>query len=383
MESSREDIQNLQSVLEKIFTEALEYKDAYFLQRQILEGKLSDDQIIAVFKSLERGCTKDELLGFFDASKDSVPSVETGKNTLDIVGTGGDGFHTINISTMASLVVAACGQVVTKFGNRAATGICGTADVLESVGANIEIPTEDVKVCLEKQNFVFLFAPFYHKSFKNVKEARKIYGKKTYFNILGPLLNPANPTFRLIGTSDLKQVENMLTIIQHSDVEKAWIVSGAEGLDEISTAGDTTVWQYEKGEIVTFTINPKDFGFDPVSIEELKGGDVKDNADAMRAILSGEDKSPRVLSVIMNAAAGLFISGKCSSMTEGVGMAQNILNSGNAAESLNEFIIASKSPSTSPTPPQFGSQKPHQSPPQKPCINLPPHTALTMPVLLF
>jgi anthranilate phosphoribosyltransferase len=350
-ENRKENIFDLSSVLEKISMGPLTYKEAYFLQGQILGGKLEDAQLVSIFKSLERGCAKEELLGFFDASRDSVPLVETGKDTLDIVGTGGDGFHTINISTMASFIVSACGQSVTKFGNRAATGICGAADVLESLGANIEISPDNVKRCLEEDDFVFLFAPFYHQSFKFAREARKMYGKKTYFNILGPLLNPANPVFRLIGTSDLGQVENMLSVLVHSNVEKAWIVSGAEGLDEISIAGDTFVWQYDKGEVSNFKINPEDFGFKTVPVEELKGGNTTENAEAMRFILSGQDKSPRLLAVIMNAAAGLVISGKCKTMMEGIELAQDIINKGEALNNLDKFIKISKSSLTSPTPP--------------------------------
>lgn len=334
---------DLKQVLEKISVGPIDYREAYFLQGQILEGKLDNSQLASLFRSLERGCSKEELFGFFDASKNSIPAVETGLDTLDIVGTGGDGLHTINISTMAAFVVAAYGQPVTKFGNRAATSSCGAADVLESLGANIEIKAENVVDYLKEDNFVFLFAPFYHKSFKNVREARKEYGKRTYFNTLGPLLNPANPAFRLVGVSDHAQVENMLAILEHSGIKRAWVVTGDDGMDEISISGETPVWEYNAGKISHFKIKPEDYGFKSISNEILKGGRADENAEIMKEILSGQDSSARILAVILNAAAGLVISGRCRSMSEGIKIAQDIIKDGKAMENLNKFIEMGKS----------------------------------------
>lgn len=329
-------------LIEKVSTENLSYDEAYFLQKEILEGKLDDIQLISLFQSLERGCSADELRGFFAATREKVQPVVTQVETLDIVGTGGDGFNTINISTMAALVVAASGQCVAKYGNRSATSMCGTADVLEALGAKIEIDAVEVNRCLKESNFAFLFAPFYHQAFRHVRSARKLYGKRTYFNLIGPLLNPAYSTFRLIGVSDRAQVENMLLILGELKVKKAWIVCGSEGLDEISTAGKTHVWEYQNGKIETFILDPKDYGLKYVPISELKGGDAQKNSQILKDILSGNDSSDRALAVILNAAAGLFICGKANSFQDGILMAQEILKRGEASQVLTKYIEASK-----------------------------------------
>ena len=333
---------NILALINKISTKPLTHEEAACLQKSILEGEVKDDQLVDIFKALERGCTYDELNGFFDASRSASQCVSVNVDTLDIVGTGGDGLDTINISTIASFVVAAHGQPVAKYGNRAITSKCGSGDVLESLGANIEISPDSVSSCLRESNFVFLFAPFYNPAFKNVRAARKSYGKPTYFNILGPLLNPANPPFRLVGTSDTSQIENMLNILNHVGVKRAWIVSGADGSDEVSMSGNTNVYEYNKGKISHFKINPKDYGLDLAPVEALKGGDTGENAQIVKKILSGKGNASQTSAVVLNAAAGLLISGKCTSVVEGVRIAKDIIRNGTAIDNLNKFIQVSR-----------------------------------------
>jgi anthranilate phosphoribosyltransferase len=324
----------------------LTHNQAKEIQGKILSGEMQTEEILEIFRSLEgEKLSKEALSGFLEASLEVANKFEPGFEVLDVCGTGGDGLHTFNISTLTALVCAGAGVPVAKHGNRSASSKCGGADVLEALGVNIDLSPNQAKKCLEKTGVVFLFAPNFHPAFRFVKEARTKYAKKTYFNILGPLLNPAGAKYQLIGITDESLVDLIGETLMFRGSQKIWLVKSKEGMDEVSISSSTEVWEFIKtGNSFTkrhFTINPEDFGMKIVPIEEIVGGDVELNKQIALRVLENKASEAQRNIVILNAGAGLSVFGKTDTLEEGVKLAREILESGKAKAKLEEFVLES------------------------------------------
>ena len=261
-------------------------------------------------------------------------------DVLEIVGTGGDGANSFNISTVSSLVISAAGVPVAKHGNRAASSKCGAADVLEALGVKITISPEKSREILEKIGLCFLFAQNYHISMKYVAPVRKELSIRTIFNILGPLVNPAGANMELLGVYDEALVVPLANVLKNLGVKNAMVVYGQDCLDEISISAPTTVCEVRDGKLKSFVITPEQFGFERCKKEDLEGGTPEENAAIARAVLEGE-KGPKRDAVLLNSAAALFIAKKAKTMEEGIAMAKEIIDSGLAKKQLEAFISLS------------------------------------------
>ena len=259
-------------------------------------------------------------------------------DVLEIVGTGGDGSNSFNISTTSSLVIAAGGVPVAKHGNRAASSKSGAADVLEALGVKITIPPEKSAEILKKINICFLFAQNYHIAMKYVAPIRKELGIRTVFNILGPLSNPAGANMELMGVFDQSLVEPLAQVMMKLGVNRGMVVFGQDSLDEISMSAPTFVCEIRDGWFQSYEITPEQFGYTRCSKEELAGGTPAENAEITKAIVNGTEKGAKRQAVCMNAGAALYIAGKAESLEAGVKMAENLIDSGAAAAKLEEFI---------------------------------------------
>ena len=257
---------------------------------------------------------------------------------LEIVGTGGDGANSFNISTTSALIVAAGGVPVAKHGNRAASSKSGAADCLEALGVNIDIvPARNLEI-LRKINICFFIAQKYHSAMRYVGPVRKELGIRTIFNILGPLTNPAGATMQLMGVFDSSLVDPLAKVLQNLGVKSGMVVYGEDSLDEISLSAPTLVCEIRGDKFETYTITPEQFGYKTVDKSELVGGTPEENAAITRAILDGSDKGPKRQAVCMNAGAGLYIAGKAESMQDGIRLAEELIDSGAAQKKLDEFV---------------------------------------------
>jgi anthranilate phosphoribosyltransferase len=317
------------------------YEEAYEMQTRILEGTVSKEEMLDLFKSMNSLPALDEFQGIFDASRNAMFPVDIDGDTLDTCGTGGDGMNTFNISTAAALVCAAVGVPVAKHGNRSTGGSCGSADVLEALGVRISLAAGQVARCIEQSGIGFMFAPVYHPAFRHAAEARKEFGKRTYFNFLGPLLSPANSTYRVLGVAQPEIADVMGDILLASGVKKAWLLHG-DGMDEISPCGPTRVKEFAVGNSVRmFTIDPREYGLALYEIEDIKGGDEEFNARVIKDVLGGQGSPAQKAAVVLNAAAGLTVYGKVTTYAEGIERAQEVLKNGSAAEILSKLIFIS------------------------------------------
>jgi anthranilate phosphoribosyltransferase len=263
-------------------------------------------------------------------------------DVFDTCGTGGDGAHTFNVSTVAALVLAACGVRVAKHGNRSASSRCGSADLFETLGVNVVAPPPVIERCLEQAGIAFLFAQVFHPSMKYAAPTRKELGVRTAFNLLGPLTNPAGATRQLVGVPKPELTELVARSLVQLGADRAWVVHGADGLDEISTTGYTKVSECREGAVNTFYLHPSDVGLPKSAPEALKGGEAADNAAIALAILDGE-KGPRRDIVLLNAGASLLISGKVATIPEGIAMAAQAIDSGRAKAVLATLVRLSTS----------------------------------------
>lgn len=259
-------------------------------------------------------------------------------DVLEIVGTGGDGANSFNISTTSALVIAAGGVPVAKHGNRAASSKSGAADVLEALGVKITVSPEESARILKKINICFLFAQNYHFAMKYVAPIRKELGIRTVFNILGPLSNPAGANMELMGVYDETLVEPLAQVMAKLGVVKGMVVYGQDKLDEISMSAPTTVCEIRDGWFQSYQIRPEQFGYNSCAKEELAGGTPEENAQITRDILEGREKGPKRQAVCLNAGASLYITGKAKTIEEGVRMAESLIDSGAAVKKLEEFI---------------------------------------------
>ncbi len=319
----------------------LTYDEAYEVMSEIMNGNTSATQNAAFLAALSTKSTKsetiDEITGCAEAMRNAAVKVPNDLDLLEIVGTGGDGSHSFNISTTTAIVCAAAGLKVAKHGNRAASSSCGTADCLEALGVNINLEPEKCIELLEKVGFCFFFAQKYHTSMKYVGSIRKELGFRTVFNILGPLTNPASPKRQLLGVYDKSLVDPLAQVLMNLGVKRGMVVYGEDKLDEISLSTPTYIAEFKDGWYRNFKIKPEDFGFERCLKEDLKGGSPLENAAVTRAILGGE-KGHKRNAVLMNAGAALCIGEKADSIADGIKIAEEIIDSGKAIDTLEKLI---------------------------------------------
>lgn len=304
----------------------------------IMSGAAEPVESAAFLMALKvRGEAPAELVGAARALRSRVLKVDAPAGAMDTVGTGGDHSGTFNISTAAALVVASCGVPVAKHGNRAATSKSGAADVLQELGVNLDVTPETVSKALKEANIGFLFAQKHHSAFKNVAELRKQLGVRTIFNLIGPLCNPAGATRQLVGVFDRKWMRPMAEALARLGSQRAWVVHGSDGLDEITTTGVTYAIEMNNGAFREFEITPEDAGLKRATSDDLKGGDASVNAAALRTLLHGRGGAYRDIAVL-NSAAALVIAGKANDLAAGAEMAKNALTNGHAAKTLAALV---------------------------------------------
>lgn len=313
-------------------------QEALEVMNEIMDGKASPVQMSSYLTALSlKGETIEEITGSAKGMRDHCIRLLHEMDVLEIVGTGGDGANSFNISTTSALVIAAGGVPVAKHGNRAASSKSGAADVLEALGVKINVSPEKSAAMLKKIGICFLFAQNYHIAMKYVAPIRKELGIRTVFNILGPLSNPAGANMQVMGVYDENLVEPLARVLFNLGVKNAMVVYGQDCLDEISMSARTTVCEIKDGIFRSYEIEPEQFGFKKCSKEELVGGSPEENAKITLAILNGE-KGPKREAVLMNAGAGFYVAGKVSTLEDGVKLAAELIDSGKAKERLDEFV---------------------------------------------
>ncbi len=319
--------------------EDLSYAEAETVMNEIMSGEASQVQMAAYLTALSiKGETIDEITASAAGMRSHCVKLLHDMDVLEIVGTGGDGSNSFNISTTASLVIAAGGVPVAKHGNRAASSKSGAADCLEALGVNITISPEKSQELLSKINICFLFAQNYHIAMKYVAPVRKELGIRTVFNLIGPLTNPAGANMELMGVYADELVEPLAQVMGNLGVKKGMVVYGQDSLDEISMSAPTSVCEIKDGWFHSYVITPEQFGYKTCTKDDLKGGTPAENAQITRDILSGKETGPKRHAVCLNAGASLYIAGKAESMEAGVRMAEELIDSGAAMAKLEEFI---------------------------------------------
>src|SRR5215471_14284664 len=327
---------------------------------EVLSGKCTDAQIAALLISLRmKGETVEEIVGFaeairaaaaplpIDRAADAIAVTGTGREALaedcendslvDTSGTGGDASGTFNISTATALVTAGAGVRVAKHGNRSISSKCGSADVVEALGINIQLSPERAAQCLRKVGICFLYAPNLHPAMKQVQGVRRELRMRTMFNLLGPLTNPARANGQVVGVYSLELVEKLAEALSMLGVRRALVVHGLDGLDEITVTGVTRIAEAREGTVRSFEVEPEEFGMKRATLQDIAGGDSKENAGIIRAVLNGE-KSARRDVVLLNSAAALVAAGRANHIAEGISLATKAIDSGLAAGKLQALI---------------------------------------------
>jgi anthranilate phosphoribosyltransferase len=284
-----------------------------------------------------RGETTDEITGAAKFLRARMTEVDAPPGAVDIVGTGGDSHGTYNVSTAATFVAAGAGVTIAKHGNRAVTSLSGASDVLSALGVKLDVSPVVVTRAIADSGVGFLWAPLYHPAMKTWAPIRADLGIRTLFNLLGPLCNPASVTRQVLGVYDRKLVEPIAQVLKNLGSVHAWVVHGADGMDELTTTGVTTVAELHGGDITVFDVTPEDAGLPRSDISALKGGDAQHNARALRNLLQGEPGAYRDI-VVLNAAAALIVAGKAAGLEDGVARAQNSIDSGRAAQALDRLV---------------------------------------------
>ncbi len=302
-----------------------------------MQGEWSNEQIAAFLMGLSiRGETVEEITGAARVMREKALPISAPEGAVDCCGTGGDKSGTYNISTAVAIVAAACGVPVAKHGNRSASSKSGAADVLEALGINLNVEQDKLEEAIKLYNFAFLMAPRHHAAMKYVVPVRKSLGVRTIFNVLGPLSNPAKTKFQLLGVFDKELLLPIAQVLQKLGTQSAWVVHGSDGLDEITTTGETYVSKLHNGEITQSVITPADFGLDIAKAEDLVGGEPEVNAKALLSVMQGEKSAYRDI-VIANCAAVLIVSGKENDMKKAAETAAQAIDSGRALEHLNNY----------------------------------------------
>ena len=318
--------------------------EAREVMREIMHGQATSAQIGAFLTALRmKGETADEIAGCAQAMRESAIAVKPKRNQLvDTCGTGGDGSGTFNISTTVAFVAAGAGLAVAKHGNRSVSSRCGSADLLQALGVNLELSPEQIAQCIDDVGIGFLFAPKLHPAMKHALSPRKEIGLRTIFNILGPLSNPAQAKRQLLGVYDSNLTELMAEVLRALGAEHAFVVHGADGLDELSITGPNKVSHLYHNHIETYYLNPEELGLPRARLSALAGGTVEDNAETTKALLEGK-RGPRRDVVLLNAAAVLIAGDKVSSFSEGLVLAAEAIDNGSAQRKLHQLVEFSQS----------------------------------------
>ena len=309
----------------------------------MMSGDATGPQIGAFLMGLRvRGETVDEITGAAEVMRAKASAIQAPAGAIDTCGTGGDGASTYNISTAAAIVIAACGVPVAKHGNRAMSSKSGSADVLETLGINIEAELDVVEKCINELGIGFLMATRHHSAMRHVGPARASLGTRTIFNLLGPLANPAGAKRQVIGVFDKKWLRPMAEVLGQLGSEHVWVVHGSDGLDELTITGPSFVAEYKNGAVSEFKVSPEDIGITTSKIEKIRGGDAKYNAAALKQVLAGEKNAYRDI-VLLNSAAALVVADKAGDLKEGADLAAKALDNGAAEEKLQQWIKMSNS----------------------------------------
>ena len=317
---------------------SLTMDEAAAVMRQIMQGEATPAQLGSFLTALRlKGESTEEIAGMATVMREFSLKVRVEGTVVDSVGTGGDGTNSFNISTAAALVAAGAGVRIAKHGNRAASGSCGAADVLEELGVRIELPPEGVERCIEEGGIGFMFAQAFHPSMRHAGPVRREIGIRTVFNILGPLTNPAAAQRQLIGVAFPELGEKVAEVMRLLASERTLVVHGAGGLDEIALDGDTSVWELRDGQVESWTFHPDDMGLGRWSVADLRGGDREANAAAMRRLLGGEG-GPIRDAVLLNTAGVLLAAGAAPGIPEGIQQAARSIDTGAARERLEAMV---------------------------------------------
>ena len=317
----------------------LSFEESKILFNELMEGKHNENSVIEILDSLlKKGETKDELAGGIFILRKKAAKVNTDQNTIDTCGTGGDGQNSLNISTAAAIVLSSMDVKVAKHGNKAVSSNCGSADVLEALKININLKPNEAEESIKKFNFAFMFAPNYHSAMKHVGPARKKMGKKTIFNLIGPLSSPAQVKRQVIGVFDKKWMRPFAEALKENGVVHAYVVHSEDGMDEISPFEKTTIVELREGKITQFSIDPKNLGLNLNNKENLKGKNAEYNSQKIVEIFKGK-KNEFSQSVALNVAAGLIVSGKENNFKIAFEKASKHLNSGNVFHHLTKMQL--------------------------------------------
>ena len=323
--------------------------EAESLMSEIMAGKATDTQIASLLTALRMKCeTVDELIGFTRVIRAKAipirPRSISGPNQeylIDTCGTGGDAAGTFNISTAAAFVVAGAGIRVAKHGNRSVSSLCGSADVMEALGIRLDLTADNIARCIDEVGLGLLFAPLLHEAMRHVALARREMKIRTVFNILGPLCNPAGAKAQLLGVYDEDLTEIMAQVLCELGTERAFVVHGSDGLDEITITGESKISEINKGEVRTYYVTPEDFGIERAPMSAIYGGNAEQNAEIIRDILANRG-GPKQDVVLLNAAAGLVVGGKAGSLSDGIQIARKSIESGKALSCLNKLVELSQ-----------------------------------------
>ena len=320
---------------------ALTREEAAHAFDRMMSGEATPSQMGGLLMALRiRGETVDEITGAVTTMRSKMLPVQAPDGAIDIVGTGGDASGSYNISTCAAFIVAGCGVPVAKHGNRALSSRSGAADVLAALGVRIDLTPEEISRCVNEAGIGFMFAPAHHPAMKHVGPTRVELGTRTIFNLLGPLSNPAGVKRQMVGVFSRQWVEPLAHVLKNLGSERALVVHGSDGLDEITTAGPTTIASLENGTVRLFELTPEEVGLTRARPEDLRGGDAQANAEALAAVLKGE-KGPYRDVAMINAAAGLIVANKAADFREGLALAKRSIDSGEAEGALQRLIAIS------------------------------------------
>lgn len=313
--------------------------EAYQVFDEIMSGAATHSQITALLVALRtKGETVDEITGAAKVMREKAVKVNVAEDVLvDTCGTGGSGVNTFNISTAVAFVAAGCGIKVAKHGNRSASSQCGSADVLEALGVNLDKGTDIVEKCIREIGIGFMYAPLFHGAMKHASAPRKEIGTRTIFNLLGPLSNPAGATSQVVGVYDSRLTALIAAVLKNLGTKRAFVVCGMDKLDEITITGKTRVSELKDGTIRTYYVTPGKFGFKTARIEDIRGGTARENADAVLSVLKGEE-GPRREVVLMNASAAIIAGYRAKGFKRGVHLAAESIDSGRALEKLNKLV---------------------------------------------
>ncbi|XID94322.1 anthranilate phosphoribosyltransferase [Paenibacillaceae bacterium WGS1546] len=314
-------------------------EQAFAVMTTIMKGEATPSQISGIVIALRmKGETVDEIVGFAEAMRSFSDRVSTSReNLLDTCGTGGSGIHKFNISTASAIISSAAGVRVAKHGNRAMSGKAGSADVLEALGVNINLTAEQAAACLEDTGICFMFAQLYHPALKHAAAPRRELGVRTIFNMLGPLANPANADRQLIGLYDRSRTATVAEVLMRLGLKRAMVVGSHDGLDEISISAPTQVSELRDGEVLTYDVTPEELGLATANLKAVQGGTAMENAQIIRRVLGGEKSAYRDI-VLANAGACIYVAGEAESLAEGVRIAAATIDSGSAADKLQQWI---------------------------------------------